>query len=206
MMRLSESSQGRKLPRIGEIMAVYNKNSLIQISGFNNQIIAGELVFEQQTYWNLTLNNSGDLCESGTTPPTPLDLTGATIDAQIIRRRLENVRDTRYGLTFDIYDYTPAPTAIPLTITNRVNASGLFTLVIDSDAWGLVSDDAGLDIASINGVGYPPITLNFLNGTSRLLKPDEIKDIADYYETLKTRVERANFIYRTLVKIGRAHV
>ena len=135
-------------------MAVYNKNSLTQISGFNNQIIAGELVFEQQTYWNLTLNNSGDLCEGGTTPPTPLDLTGATIDAQIIRRRLENVRDTRYGLTFDIYDYTPAPTAIPLTITNRVNASGLFTLVIDSDAWGLVSDDAGLDIASINGVGY----------------------------------------------------
>lgn len=132
-------------------MAVFNKNSLTQISGFNNQIIAGELVYNQNTYWNITLD-TGDACEGVT--PTPLDLTGATIDAQIIRRRLENVRDTRYGLTFDVYDYTPTPTAIPLTITNRDNEAGLFTLVIDSDAWGLVSSDPDLDIADIDGAGF----------------------------------------------------
>ncbi len=39
-------------------MAVFNKNSLYQISGFNNPIIAGELVWEQQTYWNLVFTNS----------------------------------------------------------------------------------------------------------------------------------------------------
>lgn len=126
-------------------MAVFNKNSLSQVSGFDNPIIAGELVYNQQTYWNITITGNSNL---------PVDLTGATIDAQIIRRQLSNVRDTRYGLTFDIADYTPTPNAIPLTITNRVDASGMFTLVIDSDAWDLVDSDAQMEINSVNGAGF----------------------------------------------------
>lgn len=125
-------------------MAVFNKNSLSQISGFNNQIIAGELVYNQSTYWNITLESNCD----------PVNLTGATINAQIIRRQLSNVRDTRYGLTFDIADYTPAPSAIPLTITNVNNTGGTFTLVMDSNAWGLLPNDAQLDINSNNGAGF----------------------------------------------------
>ena len=126
-------------------MAVFNKNTLTQVSGFDNQIIAGELVYQQRTFWNLALN-----ADDG----TPLDLTGTTIDAQIIRRLLTNVQDTRYGLSFNIGDYTPPPTAIPLTITNRVNASGQFTLVIDDTSWIAVAADPELDIASINGAGF----------------------------------------------------
>lgn len=125
-------------------MAVFSKDTLTQVSGFDNPIIAGELVYQQQTYWNLTFSTAG----------VPVNLTGATIDAQIIRRQLSNVKDSRYGLTFDIADYTPTPTAIPLTITNRVNANGSFTLVIDSDAWDLVANDPQLDIASVNGAGF----------------------------------------------------
>ena len=139
-------------------MAVFNKNTLTQVSGFDNQIIAGELVYDQQTYWNLTLK----------TDDIPVDLTGATINAQIIRRRLENVKDTRYGLSFDIYDYTPTPTAIPLTIQNRSDGNGFFTLLIDSNAWGLIATDADLDIASINGAGFSGrIKISFpQNGTT----------------------------------------
>ena len=125
-------------------MAVFSKNTLTQVSGFDNQIIAGELVYNQSTYWNLTLDSDG----------TPVNLTGATINAQIIRRRLENVKDTRYGLSFDISDYTPPPNAIPLTIQNRADTSGFFTLLIDSNAWGLIASDVDLDIASINGAGF----------------------------------------------------
>ena len=88
-------------------MAVFNKNTLTQISGFDNQIIAGELVWQQKTYWNLALN-----ADNG----TPLDLTGATIEAEIIRRTLTNVRDSRYGLAFDIGNYEPTPTIIHLNI------------------------------------------------------------------------------------------
>lgn len=127
-------------------MAVFNKNSLTQVSGFDNPIISGELVYEQQTYWNLVLTS-----EDGV---TPVNLTGATIDAQIVRRQLSNVKDTRYGLSFDIADYTPTPAPIPLTITNRVNASGSFTLVIDDNAWSLVDSDAQLAINSQSGAGF----------------------------------------------------
>jgi len=126
-------------------MAVFNKNTLTQVSGFDNQIIAGELVWQQKTFWNLALN-----ADDG----TPLNLSTATISAQIIRRTLTNVRDSRYGLAFDIGDYTPTPEPIDLTITNLVGANGSFTLVIDDSTWGMIEGQVGLDINNINGVGY----------------------------------------------------
>jgi hypothetical protein len=126
-------------------MAIFNKNTLQQVSGFDNEIIAGELVWNQQKYWDLTMTGEDGL---------PVDLTGATISASIIRRQLSNIRDSRYGLTFDIADYTPAPSAVPLTITNRVDAAGTFTLIIDSNAWGLIAADPQLDINAENCVGF----------------------------------------------------
>jgi len=126
-------------------MAVFNKNTLTQVSGFDNPIIAGELVYQQKAFWNLTMTGETYL---------PVDLTGATIDAQIIRRQLSNVKDTRYGLTFDITDYTPTPTAIPLSIVNRDDTEGKFTLVFDDDAWDLLSTDPELAIDYVNGAGF----------------------------------------------------
>jgi hypothetical protein len=125
-------------------MAVFNKNTLAQVSGFDNPILAGELVWDQQTYWNLTFTSNG----------TPVNLTGATIDAQIVRRSVTNIIDTRNGLTFDIADYTPTPPAIPLTITNISALAGTCTLVIDAGAWSLMSTDPGLEINATNCVGY----------------------------------------------------
>ena len=127
-------------------MAVFSKNTITQVSGFDNPCIAGELVYDQSTYWNLEF-----LAEDN---ETPVDLTGATIDAQIIRRTLTNVQDTRYGLSFDIGNYTPTPTAIPLTITNRDDENGTFTLVIDDSSWGLLTSDDQLAINSQNGAGF----------------------------------------------------
>ena len=125
-------------------MAIFNKNTLQQISGFDNEIIAGELVYNQKTFWNLNFNTDG----------IPVDLTGATISAQIIRRQLSNIHDSRYGLTFDIADYTPTPTPVDLTITNRDDLLGHFTLVIDESAWGVINSDPQLDINAENCVGF----------------------------------------------------
>jgi hypothetical protein len=127
-------------------MAVFNKNSINQVSGFDNPCITGELVYQQKTYWNLTLT-----AEDGV---SPVSLLGATINAQIIRRTLTNVQDSRYGLSFDIGDYTPTPTAIPLTIANRVDATGSFTLIIDDTSWLAVASDPSLAIDSVNGAGF----------------------------------------------------
>ena len=125
-------------------MAIFNKNTLQQVSGFDNEIIAGELVYNQQTFWNLAFN-ANDL---------PVDLTGATIDAQIIRRQLSNIHDSRYGLTFDIADYTPTPSPVSLTIANRDDLAGTFTLVIDESTWSVISTDPQLDINAENCVGF----------------------------------------------------
>ena len=141
-------------------MAIFNKNTLQQVAGFDNEILAEELVWNQAGYWNMVLRNQ----ETG----LPINLTGTTINAQIIRRQLSNVRDSRYGLTFDIADYTPTPTSIPLTITNRDDANGIFTLVFDSNAWGLAANDPQLDINAENCVGYSgriKISFPAVNGT-----------------------------------------
>ena len=144
-------------------MAVFNKNTLTQVSGFDNPIIAGELVYQQKTFWNLVLTADDGV--------SPVNLTGATIDAQIVRRQLSNVKDTRYGLSFDIADYTPTPDPIPLTITNRIDAAGSFTLVIDDASWDLVDSDAQLAINSINGAGFSGrIKIGF---PSTLIQPAE---------------------------------
>ncbi len=125
-------------------MAVFSKNTLAQVSGFSNAILACELVYNQRTYWNLTITSNS----------APVDLTGASINAQILRREISNLNDTRNGLTFDISDYDPAPEPIDLTIANISESAGQFTLVIDSTAWGLIAGDAQLDIAVNNPVAY----------------------------------------------------
>jgi hypothetical protein len=127
-------------------MAIFNKNSLQQVFGFDNEILSAELVYNQSSYWNQTLTDSAT--------GLPIDLTGATIDAQIIRRQMSNIQDSRYGLSFDIADYTPTPTAVSLTIANRNNAGGSFTLVIDDALWGVLSSDPQLDINAANCVGF----------------------------------------------------
>jgi hypothetical protein len=125
-------------------MALFSKNALTQVSGFDNPIIAGELVTDQKTFWNLTFANSG----------TPISLAGATISAQILRREVTNLIDTRTGLTFDIADYTPTPTAVTLSITNRNDAAGSFTLVIDETAWSVINSDPELNISTVNPVAF----------------------------------------------------
>jgi len=125
-------------------MAVFSQNTLTQVSGFNNPIIAGELVWHQQTYWNLALNTLG----------VPINLTGVTIDAQIVRRTVSNLNDTRNGLTFDVGNYTPTPTPVSLTISNRNDAAGSFTLIIDDSSWSLIASDPELEINAVDCVCF----------------------------------------------------
>ncbi len=125
-------------------MPVFSKNTLQQVSGWSNSIIAGSLVYNQRTYWNLSFTSNN----------LPVSLAGATISAQIIRRQISDLTDTRNGLSFNIGDYDPPPDPIDLTVSNIVEAAGTCTLVIDSTAWGLIASDAELDIAANDPVAY----------------------------------------------------
>lgn len=209
-------------------MAKFSQNTLNQVAGFDGQILAENLVYNQKDFWNFawadTTTTSGWTTSSG-----PIDLTGVTIDAQIVRRAISNFNDSRTGLNFKIQDY-PAipliqtitatsavdnmmtctsteelylnqpvqfagtvfgsvainttyfikeiptattfsisatsggatlvlstatgsmsmnkidPTPVSLTISNRVDASGQFTMTIDDATWGVITGDPDLDI------------------------------------------------------------
>lgn len=125
-------------------MALFSQNTLTQISGFDNPIIAGELVYNQKTFWNLALTSAG----------SPVDLTGVTINASIVRRTISNLIDTRNGLTFDIGNYTPTPTPVSLTISNLNAVAGTFTVVIDDSTWSLVTGDPELNISATDPVAF----------------------------------------------------
>jgi hypothetical protein len=65
-----------------------------------------------------------------------------------------DLNDTRNGLTFDVGNYTPTPTPVSLTIANRNDAAGTFTLVIDDSSWDLISSDPELDINAVDCVCF----------------------------------------------------
>ena len=89
------------------------------MGGFDGQVLAQELVYDQNDFWNFawstTVNNV----------VTPISLVGATINAQIIRRRIIDLQDGRTGLDFTIVDY-PFPKEIT-TITATLTASDIMT-------------------------------------------------------------------------------
>lgn len=129
-------------------MAKFANNTLTQVAGFDGQILAQELVYAQKDFWNMTWSSSVD----GVV--TPVDLTDVTINAQIIRRNISNLVDGRYGLEFDIADYTPTPTAVSLTITNRDDTDGKFTMVLDDSTWDVLASDDQLNINATDPVCF----------------------------------------------------
>lgn len=102
-------------------MAKFSQNTLNQVAGFDGQIIAQELVYEQKDFWNFSW--ASDLTYTGgwVTGSTPVNLTGATIDAQIIRRAITNFRDSRTGLDFEINDYPLVPAVAVVTASEATD-------------------------------------------------------------------------------------
>jgi hypothetical protein len=102
-------------------MAKFSQNTLNQIAGFDGQIIAQELVYDQRDFWNISI--ASDLIYTGgwVTGSTPVNLTGATIDSTIIRRAITNFRDSRTGLDFQINDYPLVPEVAVVTASEATN-------------------------------------------------------------------------------------
>lgn len=98
-------------------MAKFSQNTLNQVAGFDGQIIAQELVYNQKDFWNLSWASNLTYSGGWVTGSTPVNLTGATISAQIVRRAITNFRDSRTGLDFEINDYPLVPFITHVTST-----------------------------------------------------------------------------------------
>lgn len=106
-------------------MAKFSQNTLNQVGGFDGQVLAQELVYNQKAFWNLSLANIIQYTSGWTTSTTPVNFTGATISAEIIRRSITNFRDSRTGLDFIIRDY---PLVSKITnITASTTGTDIFT-------------------------------------------------------------------------------
>lgn len=111
-------------------MAKFSQNTLNQVAGFDGQILAQELVYNQKDFWNFSWATITQYTSGWQTGTTPIDLTGATIDAQIIRRAIVDFHDSRTGLDFQIVDYPAVPVVATVSsITGTTN-----TLECDSTA------------------------------------------------------------------------
>lgn len=92
-------------------MAKFSQYTLNQVAGFDGQVLAQELVYNQKDFWNFAWVSNVTSSNGWDTTSTPMDLTGATITASIIRRQITAQKDTRCGLDLTIEDY-PTPSAI----------------------------------------------------------------------------------------------
>lgn len=106
-------------------MSKFSQRTLQQVGGSNGQVLAQELVYNQKAFWNLSLANITQYTSGWTTGTTPVNLTGATISAEIIRRSITDYYDSRTGLDFTIHDY-PLVSLIT-TITNTTTGTNVLT-------------------------------------------------------------------------------
>lgn len=102
-------------------MAKFSQNTLTAVAGFDGQILAQELVYMQRDFWNMAWSASTTTNGGWNTTSTPINLTGATLDAQIIRRQILDLKDGRTGLDFKIVDYPLVSLIQNVTQTSSVD-------------------------------------------------------------------------------------
>ena len=107
-------------------MAKFTQATLNQVAGFDAQVLAQNLIYNQKDFWNFAWS-TGNSINGWQTSTTPVDLTGATINAQIIRRAITNFSDSRTGYDFEIHDYPLVP--LITTISAADATSDEFTCV-----------------------------------------------------------------------------
>lgn len=112
-------------------MAKFTQATLNQVAGFDAQVLAQNLIYNQKDFWNFEWSTITSYTSGWTTGTTPVDLTGATIDATIVRRAIVDYQDSRTGIDFKIYDYPLVP--LITTISETETANDTLTCVTTKD-------------------------------------------------------------------------
>ena len=101
-------------------MARFTQATLNQVAGFDAQVLAQNLIYNQKDFWNFNWSTIVSYAGGWTANTIPVDLTGATIDAQIIRRAITNFSDSRTGYDFQINDY---PLVSQVAVVSQTSSS-----------------------------------------------------------------------------------
>ena len=108
----------------------FTQATLNQVAGFDAQVLAQNLIYNQKDFWNFSWSTIVNYAGGWTANTVPVDLVGATIDAQIIRRAITNYTDSRTGYDFQINDY---PLVSLITTVTATTAPDLLTAVTTKD-------------------------------------------------------------------------
>lgn len=162
----------------------FSQYTLNQVAGFDGQILAQQLVYNQKDFWNLQWSSQTGSSNGWNYNTIPVDLTGATISAEIVRRAITEFKDSRSGLDFQIHDYPLIP--LIATVTQTIAATS--QLVCDSisnfyvnqpitfanHAVGGVSLNTTYYVKSINNYNLPySITISATQGGSTQAVTDD---------------------------------
>jgi hypothetical protein len=90
-------------------MARFTKNSIAKVGGFQDQVLAEELLYGQETYWDITVTDDDG---------NAYDLTGWETSARLIKRSVTAIEDTRQGL--DIQGLATIPTETEVNMDSNV--------------------------------------------------------------------------------------
>ena len=151
-------------------MARFDKNSLDIAFGIDTPTLVDEVIYTQRLFYNMQLTDA-------TPAANPIDLTGALIVAQLIRRTLLTLDDSRNGFNFTLQPIAPVAAAFNLTIDARQDTLGRFRLNLDDSMWGIVAADPLLAI----NADLPPA----FSGDIKITFPaDSANPVTDVYYNL----------------------
>ena len=112
-------------------MAKFTQATLNQVAGFDAQVLAQNLIYQQKDFWNFSWSTIVSFAGGWTANTVPVNLVGATIDAQIIRRAITNFSDSRTGYDFQINDYPLVP--LITTISETSSTGNIMTALTTRD-------------------------------------------------------------------------
>lgn len=109
-------------------MTRFSDYTLTQVGGPTGQVIVQELTYGQKDFWTIDWISQTTSDNGWDTNTVPVNLTNATITAQIIRRSVTAQKDTRCGLDLTLADY-PTPSTIT---TATATTAGDDTMTVNS--------------------------------------------------------------------------
>lgn len=133
-------------------MARFAKSTILQLAGLDSDIIAEELVYGVDTYWNLTLTD-------GTTENLPIDLTGWTFEFRLIRRQVSAIEDTRYGM--ELVGLAPVNGAQVIVLDDNVKPYD----PINGNVRILIDDTAFRQFSPAINTATPPVYTGYFGAT-----------------------------------------
>lgn len=150
-------------------MARFSKSTLQQVAGFDGQILAEEIYYGVDDYWNVTVSTP-NTSNTGISNSVPIDVTGWSFKLRLIRRSVDAVVDTR-NCGVELVNLQPTPGATEMNLDTNVivvnAAQGLIRVLIDDAFFSQVqpvidtvappvyTGYIGMEIPAVGTIGQP---------------------------------------------------